>query len=107
MTSEPSFDPSAPLAGAADPWDAAPTPSWRAAPPYHMTDTIAAEPALARRTIERLAAAGPAADLANAIRTALTAGEPVVVTGCGTSEHGAMAAVEILREAASAAGLDG
>ena len=29
----------------------------------------------------------PAADLAAAIRAALTAGEPVVVTGCGTSEH--------------------
>jgi glutamine---fructose-6-phosphate transaminase (isomerizing) len=107
MTSEPTFDPGAPLAGAGDPWDAAPTPSWRAAPPYHMTDMIAAEPALTQRTIERLAGTGPAADLAGAIRVALAAGEPVVVTGCGTSEHGAMAAVEILREAASAAGLDG
>ena len=71
-----------------------------------MTDMIAAEPAVAKRTVERLAGAGPAADLAAAIRAALTAGEPVVVTGCGTSEHGAMAAVEILREAAAAAGLE-
>ena len=39
------------------------------------------------------------------IRTTLAAGDPVVVTGCGTSEHGALAAVEILREAARAAGL--
>ena len=107
MTTEPSFDPSAPLAGAGDPWDSAPTPSWRAAPPYHMTDMIAAEPAVAKRTVERLAGTGPAADLAAAIRAALTAGEPVIVTGCGTSEHGAMAAVEILREAAVAAGLEG
>jgi fructoselysine-6-P-deglycase FrlB-like protein len=107
MTAEPTFDPNTPLAGASDPWDSAPTPSWRAAPPYHMTDMIAAEPALARRTVERLSGAGPAADLAEAIRAALTAGEPVLVTGCGTSEHAAMAAVEILREAAAAAGLDG
>ena len=107
MTTEPSFDPSAPLAGAGDPWESAPTPSWRAAPPYHMTDMIAAEPAVAKRTVERLAGTGPAADLAAAIRAALTAGEPVIVTGCGTSEHGAMAAVEILREAAVAAGLEG
>ena len=107
MTTEPSFDPSAPLAGAGDPWHSAPTPSWRAGPPYHMTDMIAAEPAVAKRTVERLAGTGPAADLAAAIRAALTAGEPVIVTGCGTSEHGAMAAVEILREAAVAAGLEG
>jgi fructoselysine-6-P-deglycase FrlB-like protein len=107
MTTEPSFDPGAPLAGAADPWVSAPTPSWRAGPPYHMTDMIAAEPAVARRTVERLSGAGSAADLATAIRAALTVGEPVVVTGCGTSEHGAMATVEILREAAAAAGLDG
>ena len=107
MTAEPTFDPGAPLAGPGDPWESAPTPSWRAGPPYHMTDMIAAEPALARRTVERLAGAGPAADLAGAIRVALTAGQPVVATGCGTSEHAAMAAVEILREAAVAAGLDG
>ena len=107
MTTEPSFDPGAPLAGAGDPWESAPTPSWRAGPPYHMTDMIAAEPAVAKRTVERLAGTGPAADLAGAIRAALAAGEPVIVTGCGTSEHGAMAAVEILREAARATGLEG
>ena len=38
-------------------------------------------------------------------RTTLEAGEPVVVTGCGTSEHGALAVADILREAARAAGL--
>ena len=103
----PTFDPSAPLAGPPDPWDSAPTPSWRAGPPYHMTDMIAAEPALAGGLIDATGGAGPAADLAAAIRATLTAGEPVVVTGCGTSEHGALAAVEILREAAAAAGLDG
>ncbi len=105
MTTEPPFDPRAPLAGAADPWDYAPTPSLRPGPPYHMTDMIAAEPELARRLVARLNGPGPAADLAAAIRATITAGDPIVVTGCGTSEHAALAMVEILREAAAAASL--
>ena len=72
MTTEPTFDPSAPLPGPPDPWDSAPTPSRRAGPPYHMTDMIAAEPALAGRIVERLAGRRrPAAGLADAIRAAL------------------------------------
>jgi fructoselysine-6-P-deglycase FrlB-like protein len=71
-----------------------------------MTDMIAAEPAVAVRTLTRLASGDDAAArLADAIRSTLAAGEPVVVTGCGTSEHGAQATAVILREAASAAGL--
>jgi fructoselysine-6-P-deglycase FrlB-like protein len=107
MTAQPTFDPTARLPGPPDPWEAAPTPSSRAEPPYHMTDMIAAEPALARRLLGRLAGSGPAADLAEAIRATLAAGDPVVVTGCGTSEHGALAAVEILRDAAREVGLTG
>ncbi len=65
-----------------------------------MTDMIAAEPALATRIVSRLARPdSTAAALADAVRTAIRAGSPVVVTGCGTSEHGAMAVAEILREA--------
>lgn len=106
MTSEPAFDPTAPLAGPPDPWQGAPTPSMRAGPPYHMTDMIAAEPALAGRIVERLGVpGGAAAELADAIRSTLEASEPVIFTGCGTSEHAALAAAEILREAAHAAGL--
>jgi glutamine---fructose-6-phosphate transaminase (isomerizing) len=101
------FDPTAPLAAPPDPWASASPPSLRPGPPYHMTDMIAAEPAVARRIVERLSAAdGSAAELAGAIRAALVAGDPVVATGCGTSEHGALAAVEILREAAASVGLD-
>ena len=107
MTTEPAFDPRVPLAGAADPWDYAPTPSLRPGPPYHMTDMIAAEPELARRLVARLNGPGPAADLAAAIRATIAAGDPVVLTGCGTSEHAALAAVEILREAGQAADLPG
>ncbi len=106
MTSEAAFDPTAPLAGPPDPWASTSTPSTRSGPPYHMTDMIAAEPALARRIVERLARPeSPAARLAAEIRATLEAGDPVILTGCGTSEHAALAAAEILREAAQAAGL--
>ena len=71
-----------------------------------MTDMIAAEPALAARLLGRLAdPAGATARLAGAIRATATAGLPIVVVGCGTSEHGALATAEILRDAAAAAGL--
>ena len=55
MSHEPDFDPTAPLPGPTDPWDYAPTPSLRPGPPFHMTDMIAAEPALAGRILARLA----------------------------------------------------
>ena len=38
---------------------------------------------------------------------AARAGEPIIVTGCGTSEHASLGAADILREAAFAAGLPG
>jgi fructoselysine-6-P-deglycase FrlB-like protein len=71
-----------------------------------MADMIAAEPALARRILARLAdRASPAAALAALVRTTALAKRPIVVVGCGTSEHGALAVAEILREAARIAGL--
>jgi fructoselysine-6-P-deglycase FrlB-like protein len=67
---------------------------------------IEAEPALAERLLERLAdPGGPAARLAAELRAAAELGRPILVTGCGTSEHGALAFVEILREALRAIGL--
>jgi glucosamine--fructose-6-phosphate aminotransferase (isomerizing) len=70
-----------------------------------MTDMIAAEPAHARRLLVKLADdASPAAQLAEAIRATVAAGEPVTLVGCGTSEHASLAAADILREAAVAAG---
>ena len=105
MTTESTFDPTAPLAGPLDPWAYAPTPVRRATPPYLMTDMIAAEPALARRIIARVAApGGGGAELADAIREAIADGAPIVVTGCGTSEHAALGIVDILRDALRAAG---
>jgi fructoselysine-6-P-deglycase FrlB-like protein len=73
-----------------------------------MTDMIAAEPAVAGRILA--AHAGPGSDaatLAAAIAETARAGRPVIVTGCGTSEHAALGAVEILRAAWRAAGLPG
>lgn len=98
------FDPTAPLPGPPDPWAFAAAPSWRDAPPYHLTDMIAAEPAVARRIVGRLAGDSSVSGLAEAVRSTIAAGEPVVVTGCGTSETAAMGIVEILREALREAG---
>ncbi|MDP9483393.1 MAG: hypothetical protein M3P84_09245, partial [Chloroflexota bacterium] len=78
------FDPSAPLPGPPDPWASTDRPSTRGGPPFHMTEMIAAEPALAMRIISRHAAPGSgAAELARAIRSAIRTGDPVVLTGCG------------------------
>ena len=119
-------DPDAVLTGAPVPWDFLPAPTTRKGPPFWMTEMIAAEPALAGRILRRLgvvlrssAAPGakprleaparetPAGRLAAAIRDVLGSGGPIVVTGCGTSEHAAMAVAEILGEAAPGAGLRG
>jgi glutamine---fructose-6-phosphate transaminase (isomerizing) len=106
MAATTTFDPTAPLPAPPDPWTGSEMPSGRSGPPYHMTEMIAAEPHLARRLLGRLTRRGSAAEqLAGAIRDALAAGQPIVVTGCGTSEHAAQGVAEILREAARAAGL--
>ena len=99
-------DPNAPLPPAPDPWAGSEMPSFRDAPPFHMTEMIEAEPALAERVLRRLAEPGSgAARLAAAIEDAAGGGSQVIVTGCGTSEHGAQAVAEILREAMAGAGL--
>ena len=95
-----------PLAAAPDPWAGSEMPAQRAGPPWLMTDMIEAEPGLAARLLARLASkSGAAARLAMAVRASAAAGNPVIVTGCGTSEHGAVAVAEILREALRTAGL--
>jgi fructoselysine-6-P-deglycase FrlB-like protein len=100
------FDPRAPLAAAPDPWAEMPEPSLRPAPPWHMTEMIAAEPFLAERLLDRLADPELGAGrLAGAIGQAASSGAPIIVTGCGTSEHAAQGAAEILRAAIRAAGL--
>jgi fructoselysine-6-P-deglycase FrlB-like protein len=119
-------DPEATLSGPPTPWGFLPAPTHRDGPPWWMTEMIAAEPALSGRVLRRmgvvrrssgvpgvppkLEAPGrdtPAGRLAAAIRAALQAGEPVVVTGCGTSEHGAMAFAAIITDAVERAGIRG
>ena len=100
------FDPTAPLDAAPDPWDSSSQPSLRDGPPYHMTEMIAAEPDLAVRILDRLVdPQGPAGRLAGEIGQAASNGSPIVVTGCGTSEHAAQGVVDILRDALRGAGL--
>jgi glucosamine 6-phosphate synthetase-like amidotransferase/phosphosugar isomerase protein len=99
MTTE--FDPEAPLAPAPTPWAATDTPTPRDGPPYHMTEMIEAEPALAVRVLERLERDGSAAALAEVVGATSDACRPIVVVGCGTSEHGAQAVAAQLRAALS------
>ncbi len=100
-------DPNAPLPGPPDPWQGAAQPVDRGGPPWFMSEMIAAEPAFAVRCLARLAGDGSGLRLATELRRAATAGEPVVVVGCGTSEHGAIGVAEILGDAWRTAGLPG
>jgi glucosamine--fructose-6-phosphate aminotransferase (isomerizing) len=100
------FDPRMPLAAAPDPWAELPPPSLRSGPPWHMTEMIEAEPFVADRILARLAdPQGAAGRLAGAIGQAASSGAAIIVTGCGTSEHAAQGAAEILRAGIRAAGL--
>ena len=88
-----------PLLGPPEPWAPSQIPPARSGPPYLMTEMIEAEPGLAARLLARLARPGPAFRLAAAVRDAALSLEPIVVTGCGTSEHAAQAVAAILRDA--------
>ena len=97
------FDADAPLPGAPDPWASSTMPEVRAGPPYAMTEMIAAEPALAERLVRRLADDPAVRALADDIRATADAGAPIILTGCGTSEHAAMVGAALLDDALRAA----
>jgi glucosamine--fructose-6-phosphate aminotransferase (isomerizing) len=78
-------------------------PELREGPPWVMEDMIAAQACLASAILEAPAPGTEA--IAAAVMHAAAAGAPVVVTGCGTSEHGAMAVAELLAEALRSAGV--
>ncbi len=101
------FDADALLPASPDPWAFMPTPTERQGPPWAMAEMIAAEPGLADRVAARLAADGAATTLAAWLKEAAAGGAPVVATGCGTSEHAAMAVAAVLRDAWRSAGLPG
>jgi len=90
---------SEPLAGAPEPWAPSEMPAFRSRPPYVMSEMIAAEPALAERLMRRLAADESLGALASAVREAVSAAQPILTTGCGTSEHAAMGIATLLNEA--------
>jgi glucosamine--fructose-6-phosphate aminotransferase (isomerizing) len=70
-------------------------PELRPGPPWIMEEMIWAQPELAAQ----VAGSEDAGRLAALIRTAFDAGEPVLFTGCGTSEHAARAARAIVGDA--------
>ncbi|MBA4169451.1 MAG: SIS domain-containing protein [Chloroflexi bacterium] len=88
-----------PLPGAPDPWTPSEMPAFRARPPYRMSEMIGAEPALGERLVRRLSADVALDALATVIRETVAAGQPILTTGCGTSEHAAMAVAALLNEA--------
>jgi len=78
-------------------------PELRDGPPWVMEEMILAQP---RLVAPILAADRPeAARLRDALTGAAAAGEPVVVTGCGTSEHAAAAVAALLTDSFRRAGL--
>ncbi len=88
-----------PLPGAPEPWAPSTMPPFRSRPPYVMSEMIAAEPAVAERLVRRLAKDAALDRVAAEIREAADAGRPVVTTGCGTSEHAAMAVAMLVSDA--------
>ena len=78
-------------------------PELRDAPPWVMEEMVFAQ---ARLAAPILGAERPdAARLRDAVLAAAAAGEPVVVTGCGTSEHAAMVVAELLTDSLRREGL--
>jgi fructoselysine-6-P-deglycase FrlB-like protein len=80
-------------------YDGAVFPELRQAPPWVMEEMIAAESALPSQLADTTGEA--AARLAARIREVVEAGDPLVVTGVGTSGHGARATALILNDAVS------
>jgi glucosamine--fructose-6-phosphate aminotransferase (isomerizing) len=70
-------------------------PELRPGPPWAMEEMILAQPGL----VDPVLGSAAAAEAAELVRAAVAAGEPVVLTGCGTSEHAAQAGAALLGEA--------
>ena len=70
-------------------------PELRPGPPWVMEEMIWAQPDLATEIVH----SADADRLASHLRGAVDAGEPVLFTGCGTSEHAARAAQAIVGDA--------
>ena len=77
-----------------DDWHTSDYPELRPGPPWVMEEMILAQAALP----DDLAALDGAHAIHAAAARALAAGEEIVVVGCGTSEHAAMAIAALLRD---------
>jgi glucosamine--fructose-6-phosphate aminotransferase (isomerizing) len=73
-------------------WHTDDFPELRSSPPWVTQEMVASQPAL----VAPILANPQAADMAQVILDVDESGEPIVVTGSGTSEHGAMAVAELL-----------
>ncbi|HUG94983.1 MAG TPA: SIS domain-containing protein [Pleomorphomonadaceae bacterium] len=98
-------DPDAALPGAPDPWAPSEIPAWRDGPPYAMTEMIDAEPALAARVADRLVSSPALQAVADTLREAAHDRLAITTTGCGTSQHAAIAVAALLADALATAGL--
>ena len=78
-------------------WHGPGYPELRDGPPWVMEEMIRAQSGLAGPILDTPPSGSEA--LAAAVTRAAAAGEPIVVTGCGTSEHGALAVAALLAEA--------
>ncbi len=84
-------------------WLTADYPELRDGPPWVMQEMIEAQRGLPSAILDQ--DGKPAAGVNRAIRAAADRGEPIVVTGCGTSEHGAMAVAALIADAFPTLGL--
>ncbi len=71
-------------------------PELRDGPPWVMQDMIEMQTGLPAAILAENAAATAVAEL---VRSTAATGDPIVVVGCGTSEHGAMAVAHIIADA--------
>jgi glucosamine--fructose-6-phosphate aminotransferase (isomerizing) len=84
-------------------WHTDDFPKLRSEPPWVTEEMVASQPDL----VAPILANPRAAELAQVILDVDESGEPIVVTGCGTSEHGAMAVAELLDAALQQRGARG
>lgn len=75
-------------------WHSDAYPELRTGPPWVMEEMIAAQPALAEQLLG--SPSRSTVRIAEAIASALACGQPVTVTGCGTSEHAAQAIASLV-----------
>ena len=78
-------------------WYTSDYPELRDAPPWVMQEMIEGQTGLPAAILDSPSAGVAAAR--EAIGDAAAGGRPIVITGCGTSEHGAMAVAALVADA--------